>query len=140
MAKGSKCIAYELLVRERAIDLRGVEERHAEVHRVPDQRDRLVPGQGGAAVITQAHAAKPERRYLQPAGPQRPDLQGVIHAAIEPRLTGGGNDAVRSSEVPEAALVVMLPLALLVFVDAVDADRDRDDQRVVDALLDLHPV
>jgi hypothetical protein len=31
-------------------------------------------------VITQAHAAKPKGRYLQPAGPQRPLLQGVIHA------------------------------------------------------------
>src|ERR1700689_261960 len=49
----------------------------------------------------------------------------------------------KSSEVAEAgaeAPVVMLPLALLVFVNAVDADRDRDDQRVIDALLDLHPV
>src|SRR5277367_7172460 len=74
--------------------------------------------------------------------------------AIEPRFTAGGNDAYRearrrvplekASEVAEAAaegaLVVMLALALLVFVDAVDADRDRDDQRVVDALLDLDPV
>src|SRR6202789_2044132 len=34
----------------------------------------------------------------------------------------------------------MLALALLVFVDAVDADRDGDDQRVVDARLNLDPV
>ena len=80
ITNGGKRVAHELLVRERAIDLRRVEERHPEVHRVPDQRDRLVPVQRGAAVIAQAHAAKPERRYLQPARPQRPLLQCVIHA------------------------------------------------------------
>src|ERR1700722_4044918 len=69
MTNGSKRISHELLVRERAIGLSGVEERDTEVHRVPDQRNCLVPGQSGAAVITQAHAAKPERGYLQPAGP-----------------------------------------------------------------------
>jgi hypothetical protein len=79
ITKGSKRIAHELLVRERAIDLSGVEERHAEVHRVPDQCDRLVAGHRGAAVITQPHAAKPERRDLQPAGPQRPLPHDVIH-------------------------------------------------------------
>ena len=43
MTNGGKRVPHELLVRERAVDLRGVKERHAQVHRVPDQRDRLVP-------------------------------------------------------------------------------------------------
>ena len=77
---GGERVAHQLLVRERAVDLRGVEERHPEVHRVPDQGNRLVPGHGGAAVIAQAHAAEPERGHLQPAGPQRPVLQCLIHA------------------------------------------------------------
>ena len=80
ITNGRERVAHELLVRERAIGLRRVEERHAEVHRLPDQRNRLVPVQSGAAVVAQAHAAKPERRYLQPARPQHPLLQGVFHA------------------------------------------------------------
>src|ERR1700749_1006619 len=79
MTNGSERITHELLVRERAIRLSGVEERDTEVRSVPDKRNRLAPSQSGAAVIAQAHAAKPERGYLQPTGAQRPLLQAVIH-------------------------------------------------------------
>ena len=47
---------------------------------------------------------------------------------------------LRGSEAAETAAVVVFPLALLVLVDAVDADGDGDEQGVVRALLDLHPV
>ena len=79
ITNGSERVSHELLVRERAIRLRRVEERHAEVHRIPDQRNRLVPVQSGAAVVAQTHAAKPERRYLQPARSQHPLVQGIVH-------------------------------------------------------------
>jgi hypothetical protein len=46
ITNGSKRVAHKLLVRERTVDLRRVEERHPEVHRVPDQRNRLGPVQG----------------------------------------------------------------------------------------------
>ena len=36
-------LAHELLVRERAVDLGGVEERDAALDGRPDQRDRLLP-------------------------------------------------------------------------------------------------
>jgi hypothetical protein len=76
----SERVPHKLLIRERAIDLRRVEERRAEAHRVPDQRNRLAPVQSGAAVVAKTHAAKPERRYLQPARPQHALLQCAIHA------------------------------------------------------------
>jgi hypothetical protein len=59
IANGSQGVSHELLVRERTVDLRRVEERHAEVHCLPDQRDRLVPVERGAAMVAQTHAAEP---------------------------------------------------------------------------------
>jgi hypothetical protein len=67
ITNGSERVAHELLVRERAVDLHRVEERHPEVHGVPDQRNRLAPIQDGAAVVAQAHAAEPDRRDSQAA-------------------------------------------------------------------------
>lgn len=62
--------AQQLLVRERTINLGGIEERHPLVNRGADQFDRL-PFVGGRALAkTQPHAAQPQRRYFQPFAPQ----------------------------------------------------------------------
>ena len=70
IAKGSKRFAHEFLVRERTVELGGVEEGDAALHGCTDQRDHflLVRGWSGRAVDTaHAHAAKPERRDFQRA-------------------------------------------------------------------------
>jgi hypothetical protein len=77
---GRQRVAHELLVRERAIDLRRVKERHAEVNGLADQIDPGVPVHRGASVVAHPHAPEPERRYFQPARPQHPFLQSKSHA------------------------------------------------------------
>jgi len=94
VANGGQSVSHELLVRERAIDLRRVKERHTEVHRLPDQGDRLVPVQRGAAVVTQTHTAQPQRRHLQPARPERPLIQG-IHASHRTTTHAGSERPAR---------------------------------------------
>ena len=62
--------AQQFLVRERTVNLRGIEERHAFVDRGADQIDRL-PFIGGRAVAkAQSHTAQPQRRDFQPFAPQ----------------------------------------------------------------------
>ena len=77
---GRQRVSQELLVRERAIYLRRVEERTPRSTASRISAIASSPVQGGAAVIAHAHAAKPERRYLQAARPQHPLLQGMFHA------------------------------------------------------------
>ena len=58
-------LADELLVRERAVDLRGVEERDAAVDRGPEQRDHLLRLRERREAGAHAHAAEAERRDLE---------------------------------------------------------------------------
>src|SRR6185436_12149351 len=58
-------LADELLVRERAVALRRVEERDAAVDSRPDQGDHLLLLREWRKAGAHAHAAEPERRYLQ---------------------------------------------------------------------------
>ena len=104
ITNGGERVSHELLVGERSIGLRRVEERHAEVRRLPDQRNRLVPVQSGAAVVAQAHAAKPERRYLQPARPEHPLLQGMFHAFNRTTIDARGGDDALIRDRPAAAM------------------------------------
>ena len=103
ITNGSERVAHDLLVRERPIDLRRVEERHSEVHRLPDQPNGLVPGQSGTAVVAQAHAPKPERRYFQPARPQHALLQSVIHAFNRSTIHTRRDNALLGPRAREAA-------------------------------------
>jgi hypothetical protein len=62
---GREGFPHELFARERAVDLRGVEERDAAVDRRPDQRDhRLLVG-GRAVAAAHRHAAEPESRDFE---------------------------------------------------------------------------
>jgi hypothetical protein len=56
--------ADELLIRERAVGVRRVEQREAELERAVDRRDRLGVI-AGAVEFAHAHAAEAERRDLQ---------------------------------------------------------------------------
>ena len=60
-------LADELLVRERTVDLGGVEERDAALDRRPDQGDRLLLVHGRAVAEAHSHAAQAEGRDLQVA-------------------------------------------------------------------------
>jgi hypothetical protein len=62
---GGEGLTHELLVREWAVGLRRVEERHAPVHRRPDQRDRCLLIPGWAIGRGHAHAPETKRRYFE---------------------------------------------------------------------------
>ena len=57
---GRERLADELLVLERAIDLGGVEEGNAALHRGPDKPDAILLGQVRGIAEADAHAAKPD--------------------------------------------------------------------------------
>ena len=67
VANGLERLADELLVGERAVHLRGVEERDAALDRRADQRDHFLPVGDRADSLAHAHAAEPDRRDLQVA-------------------------------------------------------------------------
>ena len=66
VADGLERLAHELLVRERPVHLRGVEEGHATFDGRPDQGDHLLPV-GKRRVVAEAHphAAEPDGRHFQ---------------------------------------------------------------------------
>jgi hypothetical protein len=59
--------ADEQFVRERPVHLRGIEERHAALDRVADQRDHLVAVGQRWVAAAHGHAAEPEGGDLQVA-------------------------------------------------------------------------
>src|SRR5208282_1862576 len=59
-AERSQRLAHKFLVRERAIDLGGVEERDALFDRRPDQGNHLLPVTRRAVTEAHAHAAQPD--------------------------------------------------------------------------------
>ena len=69
-AEGRERLADELFVRERAVDLGGVEERDAALDGRPDQRDHLLLVGGRTVAEAHAHAAEAEGRDFQVAAPQ----------------------------------------------------------------------
>jgi hypothetical protein len=58
-AEGREGLAHELLVRERAVDFRGVEERDAVLDGGADHGDHRLPFRGRAVAGAHAHAAEP---------------------------------------------------------------------------------
>ena len=65
LADGSESFAHELLVCERAVDLRGVEERDAALDGRAQQRDHLLPVCRRAVAEAHRHAAEPDGRDFQ---------------------------------------------------------------------------
>ena len=55
--KRFQCLAYKFLVGERAVDLGGVEECNAALHRRPDKRDHFLACRSRSTMIIQSHAA-----------------------------------------------------------------------------------
>src|SRR5207245_9244987 len=69
-AERSQGRAPQLLVRERAVHLGGVEERHAALHGRPEERDHLLPVSRRTVREVQPHAAEPESRNFEAAASQ----------------------------------------------------------------------
>ena len=67
LAEGSEGLAHEFFVRERAVDLGGVEERDAAFDGRPEQGGHLLLVLGRAVGKAHAHAAEPEGRDFQVA-------------------------------------------------------------------------
>src|SRR4249919_4134942 len=62
---GRERLAHQLLVRVRAVDLGGVEERHAEIHGRADHADHVPLVLGRAVAGAHSHAAEPEGRDFE---------------------------------------------------------------------------
>ena len=92
VADGGEGLADEFLVRERAVDLGGVEERDPEIDGRPDQRDPLLLLDGRAVAEAQAHAAEAERRHFQVALPELALLHCVL---LSCRRTHGVGSTIR---------------------------------------------
>src|SRR5439155_1883863 len=60
-----ECFADELLVRERPVDLRGVEEADTTIDGRADERDHLLPVGERREAGAHPHAAEPDRRELE---------------------------------------------------------------------------
>ncbi len=67
LANRRQRIADQLLVRERSIDLRGVEKGHPSLDRGPDQRNALLLVEGLAIAEIDPHASEADRGYFEPA-------------------------------------------------------------------------
>ena len=70
VAERGEGLADELLVRERAVDLGGVEERDAAFDGRPEQRDHLLLVHGRAVGEAHPHAAEADGRDFQVAVPE----------------------------------------------------------------------
>jgi hypothetical protein len=60
LADGLQCLSHQLLVVEGAVDLSGVEQGDAPVHRGTDESDHLVSWWSGTERLAHAHAAQAE--------------------------------------------------------------------------------
>src|SRR5450755_1362882 len=58
LTKGLDGLAHQFLIRKRAVSLSGIEKRHTQFERLPDERDRLLPLRRGAVTKTQSHTAE----------------------------------------------------------------------------------
>jgi hypothetical protein len=76
--EGLERLAHELLVRERPVDLGGVEERDAAFDGLPDEGDHLLLVRSRTEAEAHAHAAEPEGRDLEVAAPQFSLLHFVL--------------------------------------------------------------
>src|SRR6266567_1596030 len=77
IANGSQSLAYEFLIRERAIDFGGVEEGNPTFECRPDERNSLLLVDRGTVAVAQSHAAQPDGRNLQSTVSER----ALLHVA-----------------------------------------------------------
>lgn len=78
---GREGLADKLLVVERTVDLRGIEEGDAALHRGANEGDHVLPVTGRRAVaLAHAHAAKAESRDLRIAVAKRARLHGTFYS------------------------------------------------------------
>ena len=87
VAERRERLAHELFVHERAVRLRGIEERDAALDRRPQERGHLPPVRGRAVGGGHAHAAEPDRRDLRAAGSEPARAHGSSIPSSTP--TGG---------------------------------------------------
>ena len=85
LAERGERFADEFLVRERAVHLGGVEERHPAVHRRVEQRGHLLLVLGRAVGEAHPHAPQPDRRHFQAAL----HVAGVLAAEMLPQDVDG---------------------------------------------------
>src|SRR5581483_2134245 len=83
-AKRRQRLADELFVGERAVDLGGVEERHAAFDRPANQRDHRFAIGGRTVAEAHSHAAEPERRHFETAVSQLARLHGLTPLSRKP--------------------------------------------------------
>ena len=88
LAEGSERFAHEFFVRERAVDLGGVEERDAAFDGRPDQRDHLLLVLGRAVAEAHSHAAEPEGRDFQVALSEFAFLHFLLSGKLRVRVEG----------------------------------------------------
>ena len=87
VADGLERLADELLVRERPVHLRGVEEGDPAFDRGADQADHLVPVGERRVALAHPHAAEPDRRDLQALSPS------VRFCIVPPAFVGCDTEA-----------------------------------------------
>ena len=73
-----ECLTDQLLVVEGAVDLGGVEEGDAAVHRGTEERDHLVSWRSWAERLAHAHATEAEGRHLKSGGAEGACVHGVL--------------------------------------------------------------
>src|SRR5262249_33242420 len=100
---GGEGLTHQFLVRERAVDLGGVEEGDPEIDGRPDDLDPLLRLEGRAVARTEPHAAKAQGRHLKVALPEFALLHGALlwgcarrQVEQQPRAGGAGQPRVRA--------------------------------------------
>src|SRR6266542_330869 len=123
-AEGRQRLAHELLVRERPVDLGGVEEGDDAIERGPNERDHLPLVRWRAVAKAHPHAAEPEGRDLQVALAESPLLHRRFSLCVAegPSLPPASVGLERSHVDREAVLHVRREQPLVRFVDLLDGD------------------
>ena len=95
-AERGECLADELLVGQRTVDLGGVEERDAELDGAADDADHLVAELAFGDLASEAHAAEPEGGHLQTVRAEC-SLVHVVAPVVVPGcwFRWGGSSALR---------------------------------------------
>jgi hypothetical protein len=81
-------LADKLLIRERAIDLGGVEKRNAALGRRADHPDSFLPAGRRTVAVAQPHAAVPKGRHFQLAVSEVSLLHGALLVRQQSHFSG----------------------------------------------------
>jgi hypothetical protein len=102
--EGSQGFTHHLLVRERAIDFRGVEEGHAALDRRPDECDRLALVRCGTVAMAQSHAAEANGRDFEAAVAEFPCLHLIPPVRLDRGAVSATNKARHMTPIRHADL------------------------------------